>query len=35
MRIVMVLASAFSYLLNEAIVKGRYANADHMNFEAP
>ncbi len=35
MRIVMVLASAFSYLLNEAIVKGRYANAAHMNFEAP
>jgi K(+)-stimulated pyrophosphate-energized sodium pump len=35
MRIVMVLASAFSYLLNEAIVKGRYANATHMNFEAP
>lgn len=35
MRIVMVLASAVSYLLNEAIVKGRYANAAHMNFEAP
>ncbi|MBI3756350.1 MAG: sodium-translocating pyrophosphatase [Deltaproteobacteria bacterium] len=35
MRIVMVLASASSYLLNEAIVKGRYANAAHMNFEAP
>lgn len=35
MRIVMVLASAFSYLLNEAIVKARYANVAHMNFEAP
>lgn len=35
MRIVMVLASAFSYLLNEAIVKGKYAAAAQMNFEAP
>ena len=35
MRIVMVLASAFSYLVNEAITKARYQNSDKMNFEHP
>ena len=35
MRIVMIVASGVSYLLNEAIAKSRYANADRMNFEAP
>jgi len=35
MRIVMVIASAVSYFINEAIQKGRYANADKMNFEHP
>ncbi|WP_437757351.1 sodium-translocating pyrophosphatase [Sorangium sp. So ce1389] len=35
MRIVMVLASIGSYLLNEAIASASYANADKMNFEAP
>jgi K(+)-stimulated pyrophosphate-energized sodium pump len=35
MRIMMIVASGVSYLFNEAIVKGRYANADKMNFEAP
>jgi K(+)-stimulated pyrophosphate-energized sodium pump len=35
MRVVMIIASGGSYLLNEAIAKGRYANADRMNFEAP
>jgi K(+)-stimulated pyrophosphate-energized sodium pump len=35
MRIMMIVASGLSYLFNEAIVKGRYANADKMNFEAP
>jgi K(+)-stimulated pyrophosphate-energized sodium pump len=35
MRIVMVIASAVSYLLNEAIIKGRYATAAVLNFEAP
>ncbi|WP_437715867.1 sodium-translocating pyrophosphatase [Sorangium sp. So ce448] len=35
MRIVMVLASIGSYLLNEAIAKASYADADKMNFEAP
>jgi K(+)-stimulated pyrophosphate-energized sodium pump len=35
MRIMMIVASGLSYLFNEAIVKGRYANADKMHFEAP
>src|SRR5262249_52631797 len=35
MRIMMVVASGVSYLINGAIAKGRYANADKMNFEAP
>jgi K(+)-stimulated pyrophosphate-energized sodium pump len=35
MRIMMVVASGVSYLINEAIAKAKYANADKMNFEAP
>jgi K(+)-stimulated pyrophosphate-energized sodium pump len=35
MRLMMVVASALSYLVNAAIAKSRYANADRMNFEAP
>jgi len=35
MRVMMIIASAFSYLLNEAIAKARYGNAPKMNFEAP
>lgn len=35
MRIVMVVASGASYLLNEALAKTQYANVDKMNFEAP
>ena len=35
MRIVMVLVSAVSYGINEAIAKSRYGNVDKMNFEAP
>src|SRR5213593_1400510 len=35
MRVVMVIASGGSYLLNEAIAKGRYGSAAKMNFEAP
>jgi K(+)-stimulated pyrophosphate-energized sodium pump len=35
MRIMMVIASGVSYVLNEAIAKARYATAAHMNFEAP
>src|SRR5271166_3610056 len=35
MRVMMLVASAISYFLNEAIAKVRYGNADRMNFEAP
>jgi K(+)-stimulated pyrophosphate-energized sodium pump len=35
MRVMMVLASAGSYLVNNAIARGRYANVTSMNFEAP
>ena len=35
MRVVMVVASAFSYLINEAIVKGSVGTANKMNFEKP
>jgi Na+/H+-translocating membrane pyrophosphatase len=35
MRIVMVIASAISYLFNEFIAKLQYGKADSMNFEKP
>jgi K(+)-stimulated pyrophosphate-energized sodium pump len=35
MRIMMLITSALSYFINDAIAKARYANSDHMNFEAP
>ena len=35
MRIMMIIASAASYFINDAIAKARYGNADKMNFEAP
>src|SRR5213082_2410180 len=35
MRIMMIVASVGSYLINEVVARGRYANADKMNFEAP
>jgi K(+)-stimulated pyrophosphate-energized sodium pump len=35
MRVLMIVASGASYLLNEAIARGRYAAATTMNFEAP
>jgi K(+)-stimulated pyrophosphate-energized sodium pump len=35
MRIMMIIASGASYLINGGIAKARYANADKMNFEAP
>lgn len=35
MRVVMVLASGVSYLINEAVAKSRYSKAATMNFEAP
>src|SRR6266853_1216160 len=35
MRVMMIIASALSYFLNEVVAKARYGNADKMNFEAP
>jgi K(+)-stimulated pyrophosphate-energized sodium pump len=35
MRILMIISSALSYFVNEAISKARYGNADRFNFEAP
>jgi len=35
MRIVMVVASGASYLVNEALARAQYAETDKMNFEAP
>jgi len=35
MRIMMVVASGISYMINGAIAKSRYENVDKMNFEAP
>lgn len=35
MRLVMILASAVSYWVNDAIAKIKYANASEMNFEKP
>jgi K(+)-stimulated pyrophosphate-energized sodium pump len=35
MRIIMVIASAASYFINEAMAKAKYGNASKMNFEHP
>src|SRR5438477_589546 len=35
MRIMMLVASAISYFLNEAIAKAKYATSEEMNFETP
>jgi K(+)-stimulated pyrophosphate-energized sodium pump len=35
MRVLMVVASGVSYLINETLAKSRYAHATEMNFEAP
>jgi K(+)-stimulated pyrophosphate-energized sodium pump len=35
MRVMMVVSSGLSYLVNAAIAKSRYANVSKMNFEAP
>ena len=35
MRVVMVVASGVSYLLNDVIARGRHAQASKMNFEQP
>ncbi len=35
MRVMMVIASGVSYLVNETIAKAKYGNANEMNFEHP
>ena len=35
MRVMMIVASGVSYLVNEGVSRSRYAAADKMNFEAP
>ncbi len=35
MRIMMIIASGLSYLINEGLAKARYSNATQMNFESP
>ncbi len=35
MRVMMVISSGLSYLINAALAKAKYATADKMNFEAP
>jgi len=35
MRVMMIVASAVAYFVNEGVAKSRYANAATMNFEAP
>ena len=35
MRIMMIVASALSYFVNDAIAKARFGNAEKMNFEKP
>ncbi len=35
MRVMMIIASALSYFINEAMAKAKYEHADKMNYEAP
>ncbi|MCS6914020.1 MAG: sodium-translocating pyrophosphatase [Myxococcota bacterium] len=35
MRVMMIVASGLSYLINEALARARYGQADKMNFEQP
>jgi K(+)-stimulated pyrophosphate-energized sodium pump len=35
MRIMMIIASGLSYLINQTVARARYADAPKMNFEAP
>jgi K(+)-stimulated pyrophosphate-energized sodium pump len=35
MRVMMIIASALSYFINEAIAKSKYEHADKMNYETP
>ncbi|HSP66105.1 MAG TPA: sodium-translocating pyrophosphatase, partial [Bryobacteraceae bacterium] len=35
MRVMMIIASAISYFINEAFAKAKYGNVDKMNYETP
>jgi len=35
MRVMMIIASAISYFINEAVAKAKYQNVDKMNYEHP
>src|SRR5205814_9477110 len=35
MRVMMIIASAISYFVNEAVAKAKYQNVDKMNYEHP
>jgi K(+)-stimulated pyrophosphate-energized sodium pump len=35
MRVMMIICSGLSYFINEAVAKGKYQNADKMDYEAP
>jgi len=35
MRVLMIVASGLSYWINDALARGKYANATRMNFEGP
>ncbi len=35
MRIMMIIAAALSYFINEAMARSKYQNVDRMNYEAP
>jgi K(+)-stimulated pyrophosphate-energized sodium pump len=35
MRVMMIIASALSYFINEAVAKSKYENVDKMNYEHP
>jgi K(+)-stimulated pyrophosphate-energized sodium pump len=35
MRVLMIVTSGVSYLINDAVARARYGRAPHMNFEAP
>jgi K(+)-stimulated pyrophosphate-energized sodium pump len=35
MRVLMIVASGASYLINDVVARARFANAERMNFEAP
>jgi K(+)-stimulated pyrophosphate-energized sodium pump len=35
MRVMMIVASGLSYLINERLSKSQYSNVDHLDFEAP